>query len=429
MKMLPVCDPRAQRSRGRTATLLCLMILLAGTKFRIRDADASINGLFDAQVLMELALYGTVLVILFVRSSRYAVDIRGRRTPGEYLLSAYVAWASFTVIWSAVPLLTVVRAGQLFTVLLLARAIVRELGPGGALRSLSSALVGFVAVCSLLAALFPWAASDLELHTEGDFVRFAWFAVHPITAATQLGLALVLLTADAQQRSQSWRMRSLTLPAWMLGALLATALMVTYSRGPLIACGVAVATLVVRRVRYRRIAFASVAVASLTIVLLLSMVDVGAVVEEHAPAFFLRGQDADALTGLTGRVDLWESMLPEVFDHFWFGQGYQASRVALLDVAEWAGYAHNAFLQSMLDVGIVGTLLLSSAVATTFWPCRSLARTRESTRAPFTALMLFLLVNSITSEGFAASPGVETLAVFTTVLAAAAQRRAMLGAG
>jgi O-antigen ligase len=411
------------RSGVRAATVLYLAILLAGTKFRVRDADASLNGQFDAQVLMELALYAVVLVVLFVRSRRYGVGIRGWRTAGDYLLWAYLAWASFSVTWSAAPVLTLVRAGQLLTVLLLARATVRELGPGAAVRAFSSAVVGFVAVCAIVAALFPW-ASDPELHTDGDFVRFGWFAVHPVLAATELGLALVLLTADVQQRPERWRTRWFMLPAWMLAAFLGTALVVTYSRGPLIACAVGVAALVLRSVRHQRIAIKSVAIAvvAMTAVLLFADVDVGAVLEEHAPAFFLRGQDADALTSFTGRLDLWQSMLPEMVDHFWFGYGYQASRATLLEAAEWAGYAHNAFLQSMLDVGIVGTLLLLSAIATTFLPSRSPVRARELIGSPFIPVMLFLLVNSITSESFAASPGVETLAVFTTVLAAAQHR-------
>jgi O-antigen ligase len=399
---------------------LCLAILLAGTKFRLRDADASINGQVDEQILMELGLFGAALVVICLRSSRYAFE-RLRPAAGEYLLWAYVAWASFSVLWSAAPLFTFVRAGQLLTVLLLARATVRELGPSGTLRALSFALVGFVAVCALVAALFPW-ASDPELHTEGDFVRFAWFAVHPIQAATELGLALVLLTADARQRPERWRARWFTLPAWMFGALLGTALVMTYSRGPLIACFVGVATLVLRSARHPRIVLVSVAVVGVTSVLLLAVVDIGAVVEEYAPAFVLRGQDADALAGFSGRADLWQSMLPQVFDHFWLGYGYQASRAELLMAAEWAGYAHNALLQSMLDVGLVGTLLLLSAIATTLLPFSSPPISRELTNAPLIPLTLFLLVNSITNESFTGRASVETLALFITVLAAAQQR-------
>lgn len=426
-------EPRAsQRSAVRTATVLCLAVLLAGTKFRIREADASINGQFDAQILLEVGLYGAVLCVLYLRwtlrnlkaaaGSVHVPMVPMRHAAGEYLLWAYVAWASCSVIWSTAPVLTLVRACQLLTVLLLARVAVGGLGPNGALRAFSSALVGFVAICVLLAGVFPW-ASKPELYTEGDFVRFAWFAVHPIQAASELGLALVLLAAGAQHRMPR-RRRWFTLRQWMLGALLGTALVVTYSRGPLIACAVGVATVLVRSTQRQRIAIVSVAVAAIgaTGVLLFGVVDVGTFLEAHAPAFFLRGQNADQFSSFTGRSDLWRSLLQQALDHFWLGYGYQASRAATLEAAEWAGYAHNAFLQSLLDVGIVGTLLLVSAMATTFAQAFSPAVSREFTCAPLIALMLFLLVNSLTNESFAGGVGVETLALFITVLAAAQYR-------
>jgi len=423
----------SQRSAVRTATLLCLAILLAGTKFRIRDTDASINGQLDAQILLELGLYGAVLIFMYLRwtlrNVKAAAGLDGlrmvhiRHTSGEYLLWAYAAWASFSVIWSAAPLLTLVRACQLLTVLLLARATVRELGPGGALRAFSSALVGFVAVCVLVAGVFPW-ASNPELYTEGDFVRFAWFAVHPIQAASELGIALVLLTAASPQQPMQWRRRWVTLRPWMLGALLGIALVVTYSRGPLLACAAGVAAVLIRSNRYRRIAIATVAVVivSAVSVLLFAVTDVGTFLENHAPAFFLRGQDAHLLTSFTGRDELWVSLLRQAFDHFWLGYGYQASRVATLEVADWAGYAHNALLQSLLDVGIVGTLLLVAAMATTLLPSLGPAVSRERISTPVIPLMLFLLVNSITNESFAGAVGSETLAFFITVLAAAQLR-------
>jgi O-antigen ligase len=396
---------------------LCLAILLAGTKFRSRDADASLNGQFDQQVLMELALYGIVLVLVYLRSGRDAFNVGVRPAAAEYLLWAYVAWASLSVMWSAAPLLTLVRAGQLLTVLLLARATVRELGPAGAVRALSSAVVGFVATCALAAALFQW-ARDPDLYIEGDFVRFAWFADHPITVAIELGLALVLLTADVRERG-GWRTRGFTIPAWILGALFGTALVMTYARGPLIACVVGVAALVVHSGRRWKIALVSVAVIGISLV---AGVDLQAVLRDNAPSFFLRGQDVDALTTFSGRSDLWQAMLPQIFDHFWLGYGYQASRGAILEVAEWAGHAHNALVQSVLDLGIVGTLLLVSAIATTFLPSRSPAMSRERPSAPFIPLVLFLLVVSITDEGFAGPPALQALALFTTVLAAAHHR-------
>src|SRR5262249_44306322 len=176
---------------ARRFILLCLAILLAGTKFRSRDADASLSGQFDTQVLMELALYGGVLAALMLpRIRRHRMGLANRPTD---LLRLYVIAAALSVTWSAAPMLTMVRVGQLITLLCLAEAMVSELGSEGAINAFASALIPFVSACVVAAVLVP-SASDPELFTEGDFTRFAWFAVHPITAATHLGLALILLT-------------------------------------------------------------------------------------------------------------------------------------------------------------------------------------------------------------------------------------------
>src|SRR5262249_12799128 len=158
------------------------------------------------------------------------------------------------------------------------------------------ALIPFVSACVVAAVLVP-SASDPELFTEGDFTRFAWFAVHPITAATHLGLALILLTHARLKRGTG----AFTM---LVGMGFAAALVATYSRGPLIACLVGLATLVISRGRHVRLIAVLTTLLVAVILTVMLMVDVGAMVEEYAPAFLLRGQDAEALTSFTGRSDL-----------------------------------------------------------------------------------------------------------------------------
>ncbi len=129
---------------------------------------------------------------------------------------------------------------------------------------------------------------------------------------------------------------------------------------------------------------------------------------------FLRGQDAKQLTGLSGRVELWEAAMPAFSERPVFGNGYHGSRPILLRYASWAGYAHNAYLQTLLDFGIVGAALL--------WPVlvwvalvglRHFTNTRQAEQHAFVlATSAFLGVNAVSSESFAGTPSYDILLLF-----------------
>jgi hypothetical protein len=89
----------------------------------------------------------------------------------------------------------------------------------------------------------------------------------------------------------------------------------------------------------------------------------------------------------------------------------------VLEAASWAAYAHNALLQSILDLGLVGTVTLAALVlfgllgSMTQGPARWLGATVAT-------LMVFLVLNSISTESFAGAPGFQTLLLFVCALCA-----------
>ena len=135
-----------------------------------------------------------------------------------------------------------------------------------------------------------------------------------------------------------------------------------------------------------------------------------------------RGETADTVLALNGRLDLWDTVRSSIAAHPLLGYGYQASRAIILDAADWAAYAHNALLQTVLDLGIAGTLALVSILAIA---AAGVVRGRQTawTRATVAALLTFLVLNSISTESFAGAPGVETLLLFICALCADAARR------
>jgi O-antigen ligase len=124
------------------------------------------------------------------------------------------------------------------------------------------------------------------------------------------------------------------------------------------------------------------------------------------PGWRGRGESADTVLAMNGRLGLWSDLMPTILGHLFLGYGYQASRSVLLDAASWAAYAHNAVLQTLLDLGLVGTLALVAIVVSGVR-----GATHRALPAPLAAavaaMMVFLVVNSVSTESFAGAPGFE----------------------
>ena len=359
-------------------------------------------------------------------------------TPPELILLAYTLLALCSASWSIVPAFTFIKAVQLLILFSLASLSVRVLGPDTSIAAASRSLVLFVLVCATAAATgVPWAGAFMKADYTG-FTRFTWFAVHPISAATQAGLATVAVCVTAFTSPRGWRDRRYVLPAWLCCGALVVVLGFTYSRGPLLAALGAAGILLLKKLRFRSAVLLGTA-ATLVIVGALAARGAGAGLpgagDDAITHAFLRGQDAQQVTGLSGRVELWEAAIPVFAEHPIFGNGYHGSRPLLLRYASWAGYAHNAYLQTLLDLGVVGALLL--------WPVliwvallglrRFHGGRGTGPRAFVLAVSAFLTVNAVSSESFAGTPGYDVLLLFLcTTLASSVDevvtRRATAGA-
>ncbi len=87
-----------------------------------------------------------------------------------------------------------------------------------------------------------------------------------------------------------------------------------------------------------------------------------------------RQQDTDDVTSLTGRIPIWEQILRDVALRPWLGYGYGSfwtpQRVVRYSyIHDWEfNHAHSAYLETLLNVGIVGLalglLLIASVIRT-----------------------------------------------------------------
>jgi O-antigen ligase len=399
------------------------LVLLAGTKFRMRDAEATLAGAADAQILMELGLFAVIGA--GVLAAWVALSDRRRFTRTEAILMAYTAIAVTSTLWSVAPALSLVRGAQLAVLAGLAIVSVRALPPGGALWTACRAVAVYALACAAIALIVPAAAAPSMF---AETRRFAWFAMHPIDAGSLAAIGLLGMAAAVMFRGWHGPTRVLGLPPMCYALALMVVLVMTNSRGPLLACAAGAGMLLLARVTAPvRISLVLTGVSCVLLYMVFGA-DVRAALEAASrdnsalTQLLFRGQDADTVLELNGRMELWQDLAPAISAHALTGYGYQASRAVILDAAAWAAYAHNALLQALLDLGLVGTLALLALIAIGLSGAAK-ATLAPRTRATLAALVVFLAVNSIATESFAGAPGIETLVLFVCALSAAPRVR------
>jgi hypothetical protein len=406
-----------------------VFVLLAGTKFRIRSAEASLEGQLDAQIVLELILYAAIGVAVATICMATLVRERRWRRPSaaEYVALVYGVIALLSTFWSVAPVLTLVRAAQLLVLLAFAMTSVRVFSPPRALWIASVGVIVYVLLCAALAAGLPSVFGPGE---DGDTFRFTWFALRPVGAGTLAALAVVASLSALLRRPPTVSRklpRNIPRVALGLGLLpLVVILLLTKARGPLLACIAGACVLLFYQVRpRRRLELAAVGTALILFTMMLGPDVEGwlATQDTRDSAFstlLLRGQRSDDVLALSGRLELWEEVRPLVAHRILLGYGYQGSRGPLLDIASWAGYAHNAFLQTLLDLGVAGCIALIAVLAAALIaPFTTRDGDRYWLRAAAAGLMVFLLLNALSSESFSAAPGIELLLVFLCALAGA----------
>src|SRR5437762_1076985 len=214
------------------------LIMLADTKFRIRDPNALLSGDIDSQIIFELGLHS--LVALITLANLPSIPLRRLKpTPMELVLLGYIALALVSALWSCTFRITAVRGVQLWVFYAFCFVAVRVLGPPAVLRILPVTAVLYVLLCSVLAFAFSW-ASSMHLSQTSGLQRFSWFAVHPSIAAAYAATAAIFIISEALFAQDSWRRRFMGFPRWSYLIPLVLILIVTRSRGQLIAFVIAV---------------------------------------------------------------------------------------------------------------------------------------------------------------------------------------------
>jgi O-antigen ligase len=292
------------------------------------------------------------------------------------------------------PLLMVVFA------LLVAAAVARSARPG---RLLLPAVISMCVMAAIVPVYVAYSGIGLQALSGSDergFLSALGLHANDLGRLYAIAYALLLFTwAEAKDLPLRWMLLAAA------GAT-AVALVLTFSRGAFVELAVVSALYVLWRRSFRTAVFAALAA---VVVLALAP---AAVYERLATG---EGAGMNAISA--GRVDgLWLPLLPGVLQHPLFGNGISAilwsdamRRGAAQGVIP-ATHPHNAYLEALLDMGIVGTVLLCAYFVHVFRGLRELSkdpRLEPALRGFFlgaAAGLIGMLVSDFTDSSLAPRP-------------------------
>jgi O-antigen ligase len=340
---------RARRVSVAPWIPLAWILFFFASSFRFtghRDVHSAASGVASLENAIELAIYGVFGVLaglrLLLRTPRF-------RPTGVFLLGAFSLLALASVMWSLIPLFTVVRAVQLVVLTLLV-AVSAGLWSEGR-RSFDRDWRRIWTVFLFLVFLFSVAGFIWPNWQAG---RFSWPYLH--TGTTSEYLAVASLVALSMRLERGWGLRRSTtrlMAVYFAGSL--TLLILTITRSALFGFLVGALVLVATASRLR-------ADVRLLVVAGLATLGVAAFAWFSEPLleYVMRSQSTDQFFTFTGRTELWAFALDELQRSPLLGFGFGAARVLLIDRFFWAGTGHNLWIEAALSIGFVGAAVLTT---------------------------------------------------------------------
>ena len=336
--------------------VICFVLMLATLSFIplvTKGGDALSAGQGSLRGAMELAGLLAAIAIVAIQFRNSRVVRRVLSLHSVMLLSSFSALAMLSAAWSQGPLLSLVKGFELGAIAVLCALIVAALdgqhGPRCCLERILA--TGLLIVIGLLLLANVWLYGEL-LPRMGDRDRLALGPANVLNGAELLTVTVVAVVASD--------FRNVT--KLLLLPVLFVMLWWTNARGSITAtfCAIGVASsLKIRRRDYRLALFA---VAGCVVLLTALFVNdkLARWADELLP---------DDSATLNGRTDLWQYTVDQIYESPVIGHGYFANRFVLLKKFDWAGHAHNSFLEIGLSNGLSGLLLLAAFVGYALYLC------------------------------------------------------------
>jgi len=315
------------------------------------------------------------------------------------LWGLYLCWGIVSLIWSVYPPLTV--RNVIAFVLVSVGSFGLGAGFYGSLpngRDLFLRHVFAAGVISALAMLGPlpihWSTyayafldPTFELEIGGDF---------PTYVARPAMCALLVLVATAILRVRGWLKRD-----WLWVAVLVLPLLILKTRGPLL---FALLALGIFYLSYRTRLHDRILQGALLLVIGLGTYTAYSQGLLATIILYLTRGNLEGAATLTGRIPLWNAVLPEIVERPWLGAGFAAfwNPDTYFRMEQIVGFpaksAHNGFLEELLNTGVVGLVLLLAFFLYTMAMVRAQARRGDDLGWLVFLLMTFYLLLNVTTS-------------------------------
>lgn len=405
------------------ASFIVLAIASDVTLRQARDTQLALQGSIDLQIAIQLALWfavaGWMTLICLSGGGGHVTSFTEAGPAVRVLMGASLM--VFAASFYAPKTIATIRALQFVEVALLARICHYQLaGSWERVREfwtwVRRGIWLLCGVCAVLGFLSP-ITDNFTFSAISGQRRYRWFTMHPISVGVLLCIAVVFLAGSflgvPDPIARRRRGRQLLLFA---SAAFGFMLLFTKSRGA-IAAAVAGGLVLLCLTHNRRLRVVGILGAWAGVAALL----VG-VAGTQVQNVTLRGQSTDEVLGLTGRTNLFGYAWDLFLDRPVFGHGFLAGRSVYLEKFPWAGESHNAYLELLVSMGLVGFAVFAFLLGRTV---RLLWQAQRDSHSPVAALateglalVAIALTNGVVGAGFAGQPTTQTLVLAWAVLLA-----------
>jgi O-antigen ligase len=385
----------------RASWWLPLLLLVASDyKLRRRGNDQAISGSADPFIVIELGIYLAVGCYLLIRLRPMMRNHIVMVWTGGYLLAAAVS-----TLYAPFPVFALVRGVQLVVILLALLQFVHDAD----LAVMRRLLHGYVV---LVTASIAIGLAYVAPQTGEQIGRFTWLYTHSVVAGAMLAASVVVLFG-------MWlthRTAGLPWVRWAYGLLLVVhlvALLQTRTRGSIGSAVVAIVviTLLWLDAKGARDLFVAASVLVTLIVL---------TVAQSILTYLLRNSDLEQLATLNRRTDLWALAIEMFTERPLIGFGFTSTRGLFLERTSLGG-AHNAYVNVLVDLGMIGMFWWGGLVVLIVVYVGRLRRRVRRERGlealtfdalTMTGLMVCMLINALTAEYLAGGVGAAAMLLY-----------------
>ena len=389
---------------------LLALATVVDVEVRRRPNGQMLAGGLDWWIAIELGLSLVIGLQILSRLAPPRLD-----SPIAVCVVGYCASTAISAIYAPTPALAFARGGQILVLLAGTLELARQIADHG-VAVVHRWLHGLIAVTTALVAI---GVTERLVLPERRSARFSWLATHSVLAGALVAICVVVTYGMWLARPTCdlpWR-RSTYLSLLVVHS---SALVLTRTRGSIAAAIAAIAVMSLWWVGARR--------HDLVVLAVIAAVGLGLTAAGPIVGYLMRSATASELSTLNNRTDVWRLAWQLIRERPVMGHGLTASRSAFIDDTGLGG-AHNAYLNVLVDVGLVGfgwwALVIALTATTVFARVRMHASLPPAARnhgagsfclVTATGLLTCQLINALSAEWLGVGVGTSATVLFVTGL-------------